>query len=198
MLVNAERKDGTVPDARFEKSRRAIKDALLDLLGKKVLDAVSMSELARCAQVSRSTLYAHFGNVQEAYEELVTDFNRTLQPLEAQLHCEGCGSAGSRPMCVALRESGRYRPVVTDGRFLPTLLERLRPTRFENRTFRVYQELGLDADLAWAACCFQMSGCYAVALSQPGSADWPRVQSALDTFIRGGINALRTQQAPSA
>lgn len=178
-------------DARSRKSQEAIKSALLDLLGKKPLDAVTMTELARKAAVSRSTLYAHFGNVQEVYEELVIEFNRTLQPLEMRLHCEECVVSDSRPMCVALRDSGRYRPVVTDGRFMSTLLERLRPNRFENRTFRVYQELGLDAELAWAACCFQMSGCYAVALSQPESADWPRIQRMLDAFIRGGINALR-------
>ena len=38
---------------------------------------------------------------------------------------------------------------------------------------------------------FQMSGCYAVSTSLRDNENWSQVQAALDTFIRGGLNALR-------
>ena len=50
-------------DARFERCGEAIRQALLRLLVGKRIEDVSMSELAREAGVSRSTLYAHYGNV---------------------------------------------------------------------------------------------------------------------------------------
>ena len=58
-------------DARFERCGEAIRQALLRLLVGKRIENVSMSELAREAGVSRSTLYAHYGNVQDVYAALV-------------------------------------------------------------------------------------------------------------------------------
>ena len=180
-------------DARYLRSRRAVKEALLVLLEKRQIAGIAMTELAREAGVSRSTLYAHVGNVQDVYAELVRDFYASLRPLGVHLHCGDCSaqSSGARPFCVALRDAGPYLFLVKDAHFLPTLFEQLESGLVEGGALSAYLVPGLSEAQARAVFRFQMSGCYAVALSDAPAEEWARVQQALDTFIRGGLNALR-------
>lgn len=178
-------------DARYEKSTDAIKGALLRLLAGRRLEDVSMSELAREAGVSRSTLYAHYGNVQDAYSALVIEFLGGLRSLESHLHCGDCARSGSRPFCVALREAGVYAPIVRDERFLTMLFELVEHDAFSSGVSNMFSELGVSRMQAEALYRFQMSGCYAVALADVSAGEWDIIQRTLDAFIRGGINAVR-------
>lgn len=178
-------------DARFEKSAVSIKEALLRLMVGKRLEDVSMAELAREAKVSRSTLYAHYGNVQDVYLQLMAEFLSGLRPLTAHLRCSECARAGSRPFCVALREAGSFDPVVRDARFLPVMFEMVKQGVFSSETLNIYAGLGMSALQAEALFRFQMSGCYYVAMSEVPAGEWDVVQRTLDAFICGGINAVR-------
>lgn len=180
-------------DARYEKSAKAIKQALLRLLAGKRLEDVSMSELARAAGVSRSTLYAHYGNVQDVYAALVAEFLGGLRSLESHLHCGDCARSGSRPFCVALREAGVYAPVVRDERFLPMLFALVEQGSFASGTANMFSGLGVSRMQAEALYRFQMSGCYAVALADVSAGEWDVIQRTLDAFIRGGINAVKVR-----
>ena len=86
-------------NSRNARTTSSIKRALLDLLNRKSLDAVTMSELAREAQVSRSTLYQHYGNVHEVYAAVVSDFDERVAPVMSQLECyEGIEPEGTLPL----------------------------------------------------------------------------------------------------
>lgn len=178
-------------DARFERCGEAIRQALLRLLVGKRIEDVSMSELAREAGVSRSTLYAHYGNVQDVYAALVVEFLGGLRSLESHLHCSDCARPGNRPFCVALREAGPYAPVVRDERFLPLLFALVEQGAFPGGASNMFSGLGMSRMQAEALYRFQMSGCYAVALADVSEGEWDIVQRTLDAFIRGGINAVR-------
>lgn len=177
--------------ARSEKSRSAIKDALLELLGTERLDAISMSELAAQAHVSRSTLYAHYANAYEVFEDAVRDFSRTLQSLNEHLSCEGCESgSGLRPFCVALRDAGKYRHLVRDHSFLPTLLG----PDAESGSVTPAWRGGAEGGRADVLTLFQMSGCYAAAMSIPADADWAPVQKLIDAYVAAGTGTSAIQQ----
>lgn len=151
-----------------------------------------MAELAKAAGVSRSTLYAQYGNVASVYEDAVLDFCQGLRPLTSHLRCGECledGEAG-RPFCLAVRDAGRFEPLVHDRAFLPTLLGS-------------WGSLGTDGPAAGdgpadeaarqrALLLFQMSGCYAVAMGTPADQEWEPTQRLLDAYIRGGMNAVRS------
>lgn len=178
-------------DARFDRSTAAIREALLRLLVAKRLDGISMAEVARMAGVSRSTLYSHYGNVLDIYRSLVVEFLAGLQPLGAHLRCGECFEAGGRPFCVALRSAGPYAPVVRDARFMSTLFSVAEEKGLVNDMLDTYAKLGTSPLQAEALFRFQMSGCYAVAMSDVPNGEWEVVQRTLDAFIRGGINAVR-------
>lgn len=178
-------------DARSEKSIDAVKGALLRLLVAKRLEDISMSELAREAGVSRSTLYSHFGNVLDVYAVLVVDVAGNMRSLGTHLHCSDCVEEGSRPFCQVLREAGDYAPVVRDARFLPMMFALAEQGGIGGGALNLYAQLGMSRLQANALFRFQISGCYAVALADVSPGEWDVVQRTLDAFVRGGIAAVR-------
>ncbi|WP_165062527.1 TetR/AcrR family transcriptional regulator [Adlercreutzia sp. ZJ154] len=177
---------------RSERSREAIKNSLLSLLGEKQLDDITMSELAAGASVSRSTLYSHYANTREIFDDAVADFCKGLRSLGTQLHCGECqpNADGYRPFCVAIRDAGKYDALVRDPSFLPTILDIMYsyncPEEANNS-----DNAKFTAKAKRALFRFQMSGCYTVAMDKTLDSDWQQIQKLLDTYIRGGVNATR-------
>lgn len=56
-----------------EKSKKAIKEALLDLMYVKDFKQITVNELLVKANISRGTFYAHFTNLEDVRKQLVTD-----------------------------------------------------------------------------------------------------------------------------
>lgn len=174
---------------RSERTREKLKDALLELMGEKPCSQVCVAELCRQAGVSRSTFYAHYDGVHSVLQELMSDFSSAVMPLQERLHCGDC-IPGRRAYCVRLREAGRFAPLVADPAYRATV-----------RSGEGYGEVAglaatladsdVDPEIARAIQLFQENGCYAVATAVPADADWPKIQAALDRFIRAGIAALR-------
>ena len=181
---------------RSERTRNAIKDALLALLEISDLNEITMSELARSAIISRSSLYAHYSNVRGVFEDAVADFGSELRPLTSQLRCGDCISesdAPNRPFCVALRDAGKYKAMVREPSFLPTLLNIVDERMLVEASTYPLDE-GMDLARKRALYKFQMSGCYTVALDTHPDEDWEAIQRMLDAYIRGGVSATRGNQ----
>lgn len=56
-----------------EKSKKAIKDALLEIMYEKDFKDITVSELLKKANVSRGTFYAHFSNLDDVKQQLIYD-----------------------------------------------------------------------------------------------------------------------------
>lgn len=174
---------------RSERTREKLKGALLELMKEKPCAQVSVAELCRRADVSRSTFYAHYDGVHSVLQELMNDFSSAVMSLQERLHCGDC-IPGRKAYCVRLREAGRFAPLVADPAY-----------RAAVRSGEGYGEVAglaatladsdVDPEIARAIQLFQENGCYAVATAVPADADWPKIQAALDRFIRAGIAALR-------
>lgn len=200
-------------------SDTAIKEALLRVMRSRTLDSVSVAELARQAQVSRTTFYAHFNSVYEVFQALIGDYMADVQSLDGRLSdmrphaprtypdsngvADGPGEARPScrtdciaiPYCQKIRSAGKYAPVVADPRFLPELL---RSDHSIDREFFSERLAGssLSRRQIKALCVFQMNGCHALATSGLASeGDWPELQETIDAFIDGGITALGKKHA---
>ncbi len=178
---------------RSERTRTDIKRAFLEVLADKRLDGVTISEVARRADVSRSTFYVHYGNVTAVYEDLVSEIAAQLAPIGAASGCEGCssddGSEGNElmPFCEMLGNPGKYAPVIRERQFLETLLSD-RALIARSDLIRNLMEGGMDFQQAYSIFVFQMSGCFsAKRILGSSERDWPKVRQTVDRFISSGV-----------
>ncbi len=56
-----------------EKSKKAIKEALLEIMYEKDFKDITVSELLKKANISRGTFYAHFQNLEDVKQSLIAD-----------------------------------------------------------------------------------------------------------------------------
>ncbi|WP_042149732.1 TetR/AcrR family transcriptional regulator [Paucisalibacillus sp. EB02] len=70
-------------DLRVIKTQESLRHALLELLKSKPLEAISVAELCRLAQINRGTFYSHYKDVHEVFkrylEVIVEDFRRAYE-----------------------------------------------------------------------------------------------------------------------
>ncbi len=180
---------------KTERTKREVMFAMLDLLKKEPLSCITMSELARAAQVSRSTLYQHYANVHEVFADVVNEFDKKTAPVMSQLECyEGVEPEGTQPFCNLLRKTKAYQAAIDDPGFLDMFTER--ESILEQHSF--YQSLisaGYSPAVAKALAVFQINGCYK-AVRRYGADDnlWREVREAIDTFICGGLYACQEKK----
>lgn len=177
-------------NAKSDKTKRALTQALERCLQRKGLTDVSVSELAREANVSRSTFYAHFDNVADVFDLAVREAALSIATLDEGLGCRLCPSAGKMPFCENMRRGERNAALFRSPLFLSAMLSN-ESIDGEQPYIKRLTDAGITDDIAKAVCRFQLSGCYAAATAQDYSdAEWTRCRTALDTFIRAGMEAL--------
>lgn len=57
------------PDLRVRKTKRAIYNALMELLKKKNLENITVLELTEAAEINKSTFYLHYSDIFDLYQE---------------------------------------------------------------------------------------------------------------------------------
>ena len=88
-----DKNDGKI-DRRIRRTRAALKHVLMELLKKKPIDKITVTELCQMVEINRSTFYQHYCDVYALLEDIESDFliqcdvlaqeiiNSTLPPLE--------------------------------------------------------------------------------------------------------------------
>ena len=176
--------------ARSLRARRDIKEALVELLRSKQLDQIGMSELARTAQVSRNTLYKHYPNIAQVYEDMVRDFSgRIFTQLAQPGLCKHDGSDGKRPFCELMRNAGPYAGVVREPRFIELLLAD-EATLETHPTYAKLVAAGHSSSAARELVKFHTYGCFMASQSTRDDEAWAEARCLIDAFVQGGSEAL--------
>jgi AcrR family transcriptional regulator len=61
-------------DLRVVKTKRNIKSVMMELLQKKPVEKITVTELASQAMINKGTFYHHYSDIYDLYQELVSDF----------------------------------------------------------------------------------------------------------------------------
>lgn len=172
-----------------------LKSAFLRILEKKPLSDMTIAEVVREAQVSRSTFYLHYQNLGDLYDEMVREVACQVLPLLTGCGCNCEPENGRKPFCHVVRETNRYTPLFRESRFLETILQSEGAAE-QSTLIAKLMNRGLDAQQARAVFAFQMSGCFAVSsMLGAGDSDWGEIRMTLDRYIQGGLDALEEQAA---
>lgn len=76
-----------------------IRNSFLVVLSGKSFQDITMSEIAKVSNISRSTLYTHYPNTMEIFIGCVQDFLKDVRSLNAQIRCNRCVIAAQDPQC---------------------------------------------------------------------------------------------------
>jgi|SRR5699024_865793 len=68
-------------DLRIIKTKKAIKDAFIDIIKENGRESISITKLAKKAQINRGTFYLHYQNIDELANEFYDDFISQLYDL---------------------------------------------------------------------------------------------------------------------
>jgi AcrR family transcriptional regulator len=68
-------------DRRTMRTRQAIREVFINLLQKKSLNKISVSEITNAANIGRGTFYLHYEDVYSLYEQLVNELLENLVTL---------------------------------------------------------------------------------------------------------------------
>ena len=126
------------PDARTERTYRALSGALVDLMRTREFDSITVQDLLDRAGVGRATFYTHFRNKDDF---LLTDLERMLAALERHFEQSPGATnrlaplaellehlATAREFAAAIERSGRMEVVydITSGHFARIIERRLK------------------------------------------------------------------------
>ena len=68
-------------DRRILKTKRAIYEALVELMQKKSLNSITVTELAAAANINRKTFYTYYSTVNDVLDEVINELISSLKDL---------------------------------------------------------------------------------------------------------------------
>lgn len=80
-LINCTGKGALMEDRRSIKTKRAIRNAFLELLKEKSINKISVVEISKLADLGRGTFYLHYKDVYELMEHLENELIHNLEIL---------------------------------------------------------------------------------------------------------------------
>ena len=69
------------PDRRILKTKGAIYEALVELMQKKKLNSITVTELAAAANINRKTFYTYYSTVNDVLDEVINELISSLKDL---------------------------------------------------------------------------------------------------------------------
>ncbi|GGS63029.1 TetR/AcrR family transcriptional regulator [Streptomyces griseoviridis] len=149
-------------DRRIRKTRRALRDALVELVLEKGFTALSVEDITQRADVARATFYSHFRDKDELFarvtRDLLDELDERLRPAVAESAVGFTGKPVLQMLAHARAERDLYRIVLRgegDGKPLRMFTEacaRVAAAEFRGRSERNAVEPRIDAGLlarAW-------------------------------------------------
>ena len=167
-----------------------LQDALIRLSAVKPIASLSVAALCREAGVSRSSFYLYYSHMMEVYDDVVERMIGQVNTFHEQVGCRQCLSGEKAAFCEFVRQRTDWRGVFLDNQFLPTYVKSVL-SRSDYDYLTVLKERGLTQQQAETLLIFQMSGCFAIAMSQRLKAnDMAQMRTLIDRFIRAGHDGV--------
>ncbi len=193
-------------DRRSIYTQNAVKDAFLKLIKATPYDRISVTSICKEAEISRTTFYLHFSNVDDVLDRVIDDallfsdsgsgsMIHMLDYFEAHPPCsvdEIRNNAKVLPPCQRIADSERYHALFMDSCVSDHIIQRIARHERDAAVPSIMQRGSLSEEDAEMLFRFVLHGTFAINRSLGWKMDdrWFRWQSLLSHFINAGIKAL--------
>ncbi len=186
-----QRKEINGTDRRTKYTRKAIRDALMELLKTKPYSKISVTEICRLAEINRGTFYIHYYDADDVLDDILSlafsDVSGTIDHVLCP-NKETC----TYPFCQKIQESTDLRPLFLDETISERIIQKLSESSREGFVSYLMQRSNLTFEQAEASFYFKINGCLTInrLMLKNNCRDWHRVQECVDRFIRAGLKEL--------
>ena len=190
-------------DSRALYTQNAIKDALLEAMAHKSFERITVSEVCRLAQITRSTYYLRYQSLSEVLDDLLTDALRlaeegTSPALDArqtvsQLISDMMDDESLLPVCHRVAMLPKYQVIFRDESISSYVVNKIYQSQKENLIAKFMAESSLTRPEAEMLSLFHIYGTYYVnkALRWERNETWYQVHAMLLRFNAGGMERLK-------
>ena len=162
-----------------------IKDACLLELRQKEYTRITISDICRIANVSRSTFYRRYESVPSVIDAIFADILKSISNMHEHLirpevYCKA-------PLCQFIRENDKYSSILID----PILSDAFISYAAENRIDSVADDRSELSELQKRSLKeFLLSGCVYVIRKnlRANEGKWDQIKCAIDGFVRNGCS----------
>lgn len=124
-------------DRRVRRTRRLLKESLLELMKRKPFSEISVADIAEIADVNRATFYLHYANPMQLLQNIGEDLLTHAQALLDEHLQETVGSKSIRPVLEPVLDF-----MITHRELCTMFFENEHESRFTENLLRLIQHNG--------------------------------------------------------
>lgn len=175
-------------DRRARYTQEEIRRSLLALMKQKNFRRITVTEVCRAAEINRGTFYLHYVDLDDVLDELLTEMMKNTASVVGHIVC-GDAECGAYPFCEKIRNSEQYQTLFMDESITAKVIEKIAAVSKDDYISALTERTKLSAREAEAVFYFQLHGCLTFnrLMIQNKYADWGKIQSVVDEFIRAGV-----------
>ena len=179
-------------DRRTKHSIKIIKDAFLTLINQKSFYKITISEICRTADITRSTFYLHFSAITDLLNEVIDDalqLSCSAKVVEQEYLKNG---ESLLPVCQRVGDAPKYRHLLMDPDLNEYIVGRIKAHEHQYVVPEIIKRTNLPTDVAESLFTYMIYGSFAVNRMHHFSkdADWQRDMAILNHFTDAGYESL--------
>lgn len=181
-------------DRRTLYTLRVIKDSYLKLINEQPFAKVTVTQVCRQAEITRSTFYLHYDNLNEVLDQVLD---------EALLFSDDQPAIGNGdsliPACQRIAGSKKYRNVLMNPDLTEYIINRIAKHERQHILPQIMKKTGLGEEDAEILFQYMIHGSFAINKRHHFMKDqeWYREVKMLNDFVNSGYQAF-TKEAPNS
>ncbi|MFB9770531.1 TetR/AcrR family transcriptional regulator [Lactiplantibacillus modestisalitolerans] len=179
-------------DRRTRYTIEMIKEAFLTLVNQEPFVKITISEICRTADITRSTFYLHFSSITDLLNEVIDDalhLSCSSKVIEREYLKE---NESLLPVCQRVGDSPKYRHLLMDPDLSEYIVGRIKAHEHQYVVPEIIRKTNLPKDVAESLFTYMIYGSFAVNRLHHFSKDanWQRDMEILNHFTDAGYNSF--------
>lgn len=179
-------------DCRSRYTMQAIKDAFLEKERKKIFNEISVAEVCREAEISRSTFYQYYDNITDVLEDILKDIRSQCSDtftIHRLANDGSCKCWGKDRLCEFVRREKKYQGIFLDESLSSKIIDELIPDFQSEELDSLREKIDATDDELKVYYYFQLNGCLSVVRKTLGQSEtsWEKIRQVLDRIVESSV-----------
>lgn len=177
---------------------QVIKDAFLEIEKKKMFNEISIAEICREAQVSRSTFYQYYNNLAEVLDDVLADVSMQCSnafAVHKLMEGENVETPGKERFCEFVRREKKYTGLFLDESLTSKIINGLISDLHNQESDALQGKINASKEEIQTYRYFQLNGCLSVIRKTLGQSEeeWKEARRILDRIVDSSVLTFKNK-----